>query len=216
MSKIKYTLGIVDEEQTELNRLHNFFENDFNVEEINKFKSIDNLVSYIKSEGIDALAIDYRLKEHNTKFNVNGDVIFKDLLSNLKGYPAFILTNDSIKAKKESKSINSFFIIDKEKTHLIKPSEKNEFFREINANIKLYKDSITSKMKRLKVLSNKNNRGKLTDSEENEFLELNNDLSKSLTGTTPIPLKYFSIETNKKFNTLLRKTDKLIHVISKK
>lgn len=212
----RYTIAILDEEKKERNRLMNFFENKFDVKEITKFDSIDSLISFIKAENIDALAIDYRLKEHNHRFLVNGDVIFKQVFDTLNGFPAFILTNDVTNAKRESKKINSFFIVDKKQTHLPDGKEKNGFLKEIESNIDTYKNDITEKLARFKKLNAKRNKGTLTEPEENDYLELNNFLSKVITGTSAIPMKYFSQETNKKLDEIIAKTDALIKKISQK
>ncbi len=216
MANPKYTIGIIDEERSERHRLMNFFDDSFNVKEIKKFNTTGDLVSLIKSENIDVLAIDYKLKDHNNNFKQNGNLIFKGLSDTLKGFPAFILTNDAKNAQRESKRINSFFIVDKRKTHLATGKEKNEFLKEIKANIKVYKDEINTKLKKLKKLEVLKRKGVLDEEQENEYLEITNDLSKIITGASPIPLKYFSQETNKKLNEIISKTDTLIKKMTKK
>lgn len=210
MKTPKYKFAILDEERKERDKFINYFEDDFNVIEISFVESIDALVSIIKSENIDAIAIDYNLKDHNKKFIQNGDYFFKNLNSRIHNFPSFVLTQDPSRARRESKLISSFLIVDKEKLTYQPGKEKDNFIKEIKHVISIYKLDTEQKIKRVKQLESKRLKGTLTDVEEQEFLELNNELSKTITGYNALPQKYFSQETNKKLNEIIAKTDKLI------
>jgi DNA-binding NarL/FixJ family response regulator len=216
MTNINYTIAIMDEEVKERDHFSNFFENEFKVIEIPFVSSVDELIDKIKSLHIDAIAIDYKLKEHKSKFTENGDYFFKQLISRLRDFPSFVLTQDAEKAKKESRLIKPRFIIDKKILHSQNKSEIKEFKDEVKHEIKTYKSLFAAKLKRLKDLQKIKKSGPLSETLENEFLNLNNEISQSLTGYSTLPLKYFSQDTNKKLDEIILKTDELIKKISKK
>ena len=216
MENNKYTIAIMDEEPNERNKFINFFENDFNVIEITYVLNIDELIEKIKSEHIDAIAIDYKLKDHKSKFVENGDFFFKQLISKLQEFPSFVLTKDSEKAKKESKLIKPRFIIDKEILHSTDEKKVSEFLEEIKMEITSYKSSFDNKLARLKELRERRKEKNLDQSLENEYLILNNEISLSLTGYETLPMKYFSQETNAKLDEIISETNKLIRKISKR
>lgn len=217
MASPKYTIAIMDEEPKERDRFISFFEDDFNVIEISFVSSVDELIDIIKSEKIDAIAIDYKLKDHKSKFKENGDYFFKQLINRLADFPAFVLTQDAEKAKKESKLIKPRFIIDKTILHSDSDKEKDNFRKEVKSEIKTYKNLFAEKIKRLKALDKIRKAKKGLDEQlENEFLTLNNEIAQSLSGYKALPLKYFSQDTNKKLDEIISKTDELIKKISKK
>lgn len=73
----KYTIAIIDEEEDQRNQFEFVFEKIFNVVKIESFNSTEDLIALIKSESIDAVAIDYRLTEHNSSFRDNGDFFLR-------------------------------------------------------------------------------------------------------------------------------------------
>jgi hypothetical protein len=210
-----YTIAIMDEEAKERNHFINFFEDSFTVIEIPFVSSVDELIEKIKSDQIDAIAIDYKLKDHNSRFKENGDYFFKEIISRLQDFPSFVLTQDAEKAKRESKLIKPRFIIDKEILHSQDKANVKKFKNEVKLEIKNYKTLFSSKLKRLKELEKQKKSKGLNEDQENEYLTLNNEVSQSITGYKSLPLKYFSQETNKKLDEIISKTDSLIENITK-
>jgi hypothetical protein len=215
--KVNYTIAILDEEARERDRFSTFLEKDFTVVEIPFVSSVDALIGKIKELEVDAIAIDYKLKDHDSRFKENGDFFFKNLISQLQGFPAFILTQDADKAKKESKLINPRFILSKSIMHIKSSTEEDRkaFKETIRLEIVSHKTIIQAKVKRLNELQKLKKAKKLTPILENEYIELNNQVSKMITGDE-IPMKYFSSETNKKLDDIISKTDSLIAKIGKK
>jgi hypothetical protein len=210
-----YTIAIMDEEAKERNHFINFFEDSFTVIEIPFVSSVDELIEKIKSDKIDAIAIDYKLKDHNSRFKENGDYFFKEIISRLQDFPSFVLTQDAEKAKQESKLIKPRFIIDKEILHSQDKADVKKFKNEVKLEIKNYKTLFSSKLKRLKELEKQKKSKGLNQDQENEYLTLNNEVSQSITGYKSLPLKYFSQETNKKLDEIISKTDSLIENITR-
>lgn len=211
---MKYTLGILDEDKDQIELIETCFQNDFNIVKINFVESIDHLLNIIKSEKIDVLSIDYKLKDHNSGIPFNGDYFFNELWDKFGDFPAFVLTQDVDSAKKESKKINPRFVVDKANIHsFIDPknsNEKNIFVSELILEIEVHKNKIEADAAELKILESILEKGEELDDKENRYIELNNKLSKSISGYEALPHTFFSKETNDRLDILIQQTEKLL------
>jgi hypothetical protein len=209
-----YTLGILDEELDQLDLIETCFEDSFKIIKIPTIESIDQLIDLIKSEKIDALTIDYKLKENNSNIPYNGDYFFKEIYDKFGDFPAFVLTQDVENAKKESKKINPRFIVDKSKIHsFIDPvnhAKRLEFINELKLEIEVHHNSIQDDINELKALEEILEQGKSLGDQENRYLELNNKLSKSISGYDAISNKYFSKDTLDRLDKLIEQTEALL------
>lgn len=216
----KYTLGILDEEDTEIEIIEACFESDFNISKINTVSSIEELIEIIKNERIDVISIDYKLRDHNSDIPYNGDYFFNELLEKFGDFPAFVLTQDVNNARNHSKKINPRFIVDKKDIHTYvsgqKEDAKKKFIEDLQFEIEVHRNKIEDDSQELKYLQEKIDTGQdITGEEQNRYIELNNRLSKSISGTSHIPVTYFSQETNKRLDTLIEKTEKLLDKLEK-
>ncbi len=211
---MKYTLGILDEEIEQIDTIKDAFEDVFNIVKIEYAKSIEDLIDIIKSEKIDVLSIDYKLKDHNKGFEFNGDYFFNELLEKFGEFPAFVLTQDVLNAKKESKKINPRFIVDKAEIHsFLNPDnkvEKKKFVEDLIYEIEIHQNKIQDDINELKDLESSLEKGEKLGDKENRYIELNNKLSKSLSGYDALPQTYFSKSTNDRLDLLIKQTEKLL------
>ncbi len=210
----KYTIAIIDEEIEQRDQFEFVFGKLFNVIKIASYDTIENLIGLIKSENIDAVAIDYRLTEHNSSFNDNGDFFFKEIRKNLFEFPVFILTRDSEEIKKTCKTVDPSFILDKLNISYGKGDgdrEKEEAFLEsINTKITVYKNNLQEKIDRLSELETirKNNPENFIVV-ENEYINLNFELSKYISGAN-LAVTYFTKASNDKLDSLISKTEDML------
>ena len=209
---MKYTIAIIDEESEQRNQFEFVFEKEFNVFQIAEYDTIENLIDTIKSEKIDAVAIDYRLTEHNSSFSDNGDFFFREIRKNLLEFPVFILTRSSDEVKKICKTVDPSFIMDKENISYGKgEQEKQEVFLEnIKTKITVYKTDLQEKIDRLTDLEKirKKNPEEFIKV-ENEYINLNFELSKYISGAN-IPFTYFTKASNDKLDSLISKTEDIL------
>ena len=212
---MEYTLGVLDEEEEQIELIETIFENDFNIVRINSISSIDDLLDVIKSEKINVLAIDYKLKDHDSGFSFNGDYFFNELLDKFGDFPAFVLTRDVPSAKNESKKINPRFIVDKSIIHsFINPSnskEKAKFIDELTLEIQVHLNKIEEDKNELRELEKILESGESLNEKENRYIELNNKISKSISGYNEIPHTYFSNDTNYRLDLLIQRTEELLN-----
>jgi len=211
---MKYKLGVFDEEAEQIELIEECFNDDFKIVRINFVNTIDDLINIIKSEKIDVLSIDYKLKDHNSGISFNGDYFFNELWDKFGDFPVFVLTQDVDNAKKESKKINPRFIVDKAEIHsFIDPmndSKKKKFVEELILEIQIHQNKIEEDIAELKELEAILEEGKDLGSRENRYIELNNKLSISISGYNAIPQTYFSKATNDRLDSLISQTEALL------
>jgi hypothetical protein len=211
---MKYKLGIFDEEVDQIELIEECFNDDFKIVKISYVSNIDDLISIIKSEKIDVLSIDYKLKDHNSGIFFNGDYFFNELWDRFGDFPVFVLTQDVDNAKKESKKINPRFIVDKSEIHSfldpINEVKKKKFVEELILEIQIHQNKIEEDIAELKELEAIFEKMKDLGSRENRYIELNNKLSKSISGYDALPHTYFSKATNDRLDSLIMQTEKLL------
>jgi len=211
---MKYKLGVFDEEIEQIEFIEECFKEDFQIVKINFVKSIDDLMDIIKSEKIDVLSIDYKLKDHNSGISFNGDYFFNELWDKFGDFPVFVLTQDVDNAKKESKKINPRFIVDKAEIHSfldpINDVKKRKFVEELILEIQIHQNKIEEDIEELKELEAILEGGNNLGSKENRYIELNNKLSKSISGYDALPQTYFSKATNERLDSLISQTEALL------
>lgn len=209
----KYTIAIIDEEEDQRNQFEFVFEKIFNVVKIESFNSTEDLISLIKSESIDAVAIDYRLTEHNSSFRDNGDFFFKEIRKNLLEFPVFILTRSSDEVKRICKTVDPSFIMDKENINFGKGEldKEKEFLESIKTKINIYKTEVNEKVEKLTEYENlrKNNPQEFLNI-ENDYINLNFELSRYISGASYIPITYFTQASNERLDSLIAKTENIL------
>ncbi|GEM_PF-1838681 len=217
----KYTLGILDEEESEIEVIRACFEDDFNIIAIPTISSIDDLINTIKEDKIDVLSIDYKLKDHNSEIPHNGDYFFTELMDRFGDFPAFVLTRDVDNARNQSKKINPRFIVDKTTIHLFLTddykNEKLKFIEDLQFEIIVHRNKIDEYINELNTIQETMDSGaEITGKDQNRYMELNNRLAKSISGYSQIPITYFSKETNDRLDDLIEKTEELLNRLEEK
>lgn len=212
MDNERYLIAILDEEQKERETFLNYFETSFDVLELEAVDDINQLIDIIRSEKLDAIAIDYKLMDHGSSFSYNGDYFFKELHETLTDYPAFIITNDPVQAKKESSKINPFYILDKGHMDLTNPQLKED----VTNIIRNYKGSIDEKLNELEKLNEIRLQKGLNSSQEDRFVELSSELDGTVDKQNHISRTFYSEGTNKKLDEIIARTEELLKKVSKK
>lgn len=210
-----YTLGILDEEIDQLDFIETCFKDSFKIVKIPTIESIDQLIDLIKSEKIDALTIDYKLKENSSVIPFNGDYFFREIYDKFGDFPAFVLTQDVFSAKNESKKISPRFIVDKAIIHSFadpkNDQQRLEFIADLKNEILVHQNSIEEDLKEFKELEAILEQGESLLEKENRYLELNNKLSKSISGYNAISNKYFAKDTLDRLDEIINQTQELLN-----
>src|ERR1035437_3956445 len=115
----KYLIGFADEEQSERVDFANFIDGDPEIAfyEITSLGPVDDIIDVVINNNLDAIVIDFKLKEYSDDFEENGETYLNHLVQTFEKFPCFILTNNSIDAKKYS--YDPFKVISKEIIHYV-------------------------------------------------------------------------------------------------
>jgi len=218
MDKEKFKLGIIDEEKSEVEEFFRFFEEAFEPIEIELVNDKQEIIQNIIDAQVDAVVIDYKLMEHSN-LTFNGNELFKELNDKLYNFPAFIMTNYPPDARNHR--IEPFRIVSKEfmQPEKDKPKYKDglDLIASIQSLIKNYKDELIEKEERLLALINKRKRGgKLSDFEEEEMVELDTFLEKSINNRSRLPKKWKRPAEVSKLDELIKDTQELIDELKRK
>lgn len=201
-----YKIAVLDEELKEREEFLNYFEVDFIVVEMPIINDMDEFVSFIKHEKIDAIAIDYKLKDHGSSFEFNGDHFFKEINKRLLDFPAFILTNDPNHAKRQSPSIIPFYIINKNRIVLTDSSLRKDIMSYISG----YKAKIDATFERIQELGILKKERGLSIKEEEEYIDSNLYIEKIVDNNTYSSKALFSTAVSDKLSDLISKSESLI------
>jgi DNA-binding NarL/FixJ family response regulator len=204
MEDTKYRLGIVDEYERDIDKFHQFFEDDFEVVEITLAPTAEETVQNIIDSHVDAVAIDYKLKEYNqVEINYLGNTVYDLLQERLHDFPSFLLTSYAPDADKET-LIDTFKIISRS---CMNPTLDvgRRLIEQVKAKIAQYRTMLTDSETRLLELIEKQKKEPLDAVEEQEMIELDEFLEKSLAGKSNIPMEWKrskALETLNHFATM--------------
>lgn len=214
----KYTIAIIDEEKNQRDQFEFVFSKAFNVVQIDSYESTDSLIALIKSENIDAIAIDYRLTEHHSTFKNNGDFLFKEIRKYLFEFPVFILTRSANEVKQICKTVDPSFIVDKKNINFGRGEQEQEqlFLESIATKINIYKSDLQEKIEGLNQLEElRKNDPTEFNKYEGEYINLNFELSKYIC-SAQIPLTYFTQQSNDRLDALIAKTEDILKKLEEK
>ena len=209
----KYTIGYVDESDEDVRLFQRFADEFFNIKEFTPVPDPDELVSDILSSNIDALIVDYDLKEESPEIGYFGEAIIEKVLAVKEGFPVFIFTSHDEEGEITEQSNNVDIVIDKED---MSNNNKNKLLKKIGQKIDNYYKQIKEKEDRLLELLKKKNDVGLNHEEEDELIECDDFLEKTLNKKHSIKLHIKESYKNdvKDMIKLLNKIDETIQKIN--
>lgn len=181
----------------------------FEVVAIKPKAEIKETVSVIFENFVDAVVADFRLSEEDPTIHYNGSDLIKEILNIREDFPVFILTSFEDDAVDKGFDVNIVY-------EKIDVQETSKFFDKVILQIKKYKAKIESAELRILELSDKRKNDLLSNSEEQELLELDSLVEKSLDKKSKLPIDLKISSNSKRLEELLTKADKIIEAIKKK
>jgi DNA-binding NarL/FixJ family response regulator len=220
MEEVQYKILVVDERSDDIDEVKNMFElaKDFEVFGLDKLEHDDDLFDFIRENEIDAVAIDFKLKELHSSFTKNGDSYLRELLEVFENFPIFILTNNVNDAK--SHQIDPFKIIDKDIVAVNMDDEDQEakaleLIDNIRYLINNYRSTLQAKEIELAMLIKKQNSATLNEDELQKMIELDNDLENSISKKLRIPSAWKSPTGLEKLSQFINKTQEIVDELKK-
>ncbi len=207
-----YKIGFIDEDAGQRNQFRQTFKDDFDVCLIDLKQAIteEEIIREVFDNHLDALIVDYRMDEF---LGYNGDLIVRNLTEKNPHFPVIILTSyeeDALDFVDDANIINGKEIWDGESE-----AELNFFKKKLNRIITNYYEKITDAEEKLKELEAIKNDGGLQPNEEDEYIKVNNFLGKVFGGGEYLSGTFYSVDTNKKLDSLIEKTEQLLNKLSK-
>lgn len=181
----------------------------FEVVAIKPRADINETVSLIFENFVDAVVADFRLSEEDPTVHYNGSDLIKEVLNIRDDFPVFILTSFEDDAVDQGFDVNIVY----EKVDV---QETSKFFDKVILQIKKHKAKIESAELRILELTEKRKNTPLTNSEEQELLELDSLIEKSLDRKSKMPTDLKASTNSERLEELLNKADKIIEAINKK
>jgi hypothetical protein len=210
---MKYTVAYIDEVDSDIRSFKRSVllrsTEKFDVISYKPRPSINETISEIFENHIDAIVADFRLSEEDPLVHYNGSDVIREILNIRIDFPVFILTSFEDDAIDKGFDVNIVY----EKKDI---QESSKFFEKVIIQIKKHKAKIELAEVRLIELLKKQNEGEITYLEEEELITLDSFIEKTLDRKSSIPNNFKCNSNSERLNKLIDKTDELINEIKLK
>jgi len=208
-----YRLGLIDDEQSQQNAFHQTFKDDFEIYIIplNQDSTEDDLIRDGIDNHIDLLVVDYQM-DHFLRFN--GDSIARRLDELNPYFPKILLTsheNDALDFIDDANIVNSKDIWSGDS-----PSDLDIFKKKLIRIINSYNSAIDEAEEALEELEKKRIATGLDPDEEQRYVDKNTFLNKVFGQGKYLSGTFYSVETNRKLDSLIEKTEQLLNKFDEK
>lgn len=210
---MKYKVAYIDEQDADIRSFKRSVllrsAEKFEVFSVKPKSSIEDTITEIFEGDVDAVIADFRLSEEDPTVHYNGSDIVREVLNIRAEFPVFILTSFEDDAIDKGFDVNIVY----EKKDI---QENGKFFEKVILQIKKHKSKIENAELRLKELIEKRQKGPLNNREEEELIELDSMIEKTLDKRNSIPPDFKTITNTEKLNELINKTEELIKEVKSK
>jgi DNA-binding NarL/FixJ family response regulator len=220
-----YKIVFIDEQQDDIEAFKDYVDetntkNKFEVLAEYPREELGEMIDVIFSLKPDAVVVDYMLNEYKEaiKYNVpyNGVDLVEELLSIREGFPCFVMTAFDDDAIKEIADVNKVYI-----KGILHGSEKElnakaNFLERVESQINHYKTQLADAESKLMELIELRKKGEATIEQEQEMIELDQYLERSIDKKSSIPQEFKSLSNTKKLEDLLNKVDELLQKVKTK
>lgn len=190
---MKYRIAIIDELQDDIDDFFAFFEDDFDVVEIELVDNKEKMIQNIFDAKVDAVAFDYKLMEHNSNISFDGNELLERLDEELYDFPAFILTQNVPDASRKT-NIDDFRIFSKRWMNR-ETSEGEELLIKVKNRIKKYYKNLQDAENELFTLIEQHQKEGILDANEIQRMKVLDDfIEHSMYLKTKIPSDWKSPE----------------------
>lgn len=209
----KYKIAYLDEFDEDIRAFQGYASDEFEIITMVPVTDIHEQVETIIHSKVDALVVDFDLTDKVDNVHYYGVEIVEEIQKQREGFPVFILTSYDERAISEGDDVNIIY----EKKVMFDPEFDKEikFKERIKRQIEKYYRKLEIKENRLLELQDFKKQRSLTYYEENELLELDSFIEKSLNKSNLIPEELKSTSNEEKLTNLLTKVDLLLNKIKK-
>jgi len=210
-----YKIGYIDEDEGWKSTFYHAFSDDFEVVvfDLSEYITAEALLDQIFSASLDMLVIDFLLVESGV-LDFNADRIVELIQERNLYYPLIILTSNETDALDHIENVN--LINGKDMLGSEGDNSKTEILKhKFTKIIESYKQKLEGSEAELSALETKRNENGLDPDEEDKYVELNSYLDNVSTSKGRISRTFYSEDTNKRLDDLIKKTQSIIELIEK-
>lgn len=202
-------IAYVDEFDEDISAFLRYATDEFEVIPIKPMEDIEELIDTIISVKVEALIVDFDLTDKDPSIHYMGNEVIENFLKERHDFPVFVLTAYDERAIDDGKDVNIVY----EKKLMF---EKDPKFKEkVRKQIEKYKKKLKEAEVRLLQLQEKNKTEGLTYDEEQELIDLDDFIEKSLSKRNLTPKELKTLTNEKMLSEILEKADLMLKAISK-
>lgn len=203
------TVVYIDDNPREARAVQMALDKQLNVHFLLPEESFEALMERVFSFRPDAVIVDFRLSDLVRNISYDGYRVLQAILDGKEKFPVFILTSNQGDAFAEVDDVN--FVYEKSQLH-----NGNATFRErIISQIYKYKKKLEDSEARLLELLAKSRNESLSLPEEEELIELDSFIEKSLDKHSSVPEQLKVTSNEKRVSDMLKEVDELIATVKK-
>lgn len=176
---------------------------------------LEDMLEKIFKSNVDVVISDFKLNdikediEYTVKYD--GVRLIESILEIKQGFPCFVMTSYDTDAIHVSEDVNKVY--DKEILHSDASKGSDPFLIRLRSQYDKYRMRITNAQKELESLVKDSNERKLTIQEEEQLIELDNFLEKSIDARNPVPNTLKKTSNQENLIKLLSKVDEFIEEV---
>ena len=207
-------LGYLDENKNNRNTFNRVFKKDFEVvmlDDFTKVLTLDLLLEEIDKQGIEVLAVDYKLSEKGD-VQYDGDQVLEIINERKRYFPVFVMTSYVDAALQK---VNNTFLVNN-KEGLNDPKTVELLKNQIKASVVSYHKIIQNIEQKTKELETKQDTAEgLTDEEEKDLLDLHVELSKIDPMANPLSPDKMQSEAVKNLRSVVSLSEEILNSLNK-
>ena len=211
---MKYKILFIDEEKRQQDEFADFMDHYLDRVELiccYPLSTLVDTIAMIDELHPDAIVSDFKLNDikDDIKYNVSfdGSELMDAYLDERPGFPCFVLTSFDDEAIYRSHDLNIVYL--KRDLHPSK-DDKITFADRIIQKIVSYQTEISNAQKRLNDLMELRRNNQATSKDEQELIELDSFLERSLGQKTQVPAGMKELSNMKRLNELIEKADAIL------
>lgn len=209
----KHKIAYIDESRDEIMRFQRQVYESLDVEVFYPKEDMDFFIEELLNSGVEAFVSDFHLGHYREDVNVNinytgGDLIER-LLAIRERYPCFVLTSFDNDAVERMNDVNYVY----SKQLLTDTKQVRIFIKKVIAQIEHYSQNINDASARFFDLLDRSANRKLTEEEENQLLELDSFLERTLSQKSALPKERKNQLVIEEITKLLSSTNDLIQML---
>ena len=211
---MKYKILFIDEEKRQQDEFADFMDHYQDRVELiccYPLSTLVDTIAMIDESHPDAIVSDFKLNDikDDIKYNVSfdGSELMDAYLDERPGFPCFVLTSFDDEAIYRSHDLNIVYL--KRDLHPSK-DDKITFADRIIQKIVSYQTEISNAQKRLNDLMELRRNNQATSKDEQELIELDSFLERSLGQKTQVPAGMKELSNMKRLNELIEKADAIL------